>query len=499
MGLFGPPNVEQMKAKGDVKGLIKALRYQKDARVRQAATEALGAVRDVRAVEPLIAVLKDTDKNVRWAAVKALGESGDARAVDQLIALLKDRNLRNIAADTLGKIGDARAIKPLILDLNDSDPYYCREAAEALRKIGWQPDKDEKGAYYWIILGQWDKCIEIGSPAIKPLAARLKHSGSPQAADALAKIGELSVESLIAVFKDSNSQVREYSAKALVMIGSPSVEPLITALNDGAKDVRQTAEDALGKIGDARAVEPLIVGLKDREEAVRKSAAEALGKIGDARAVEPLITTLTYDVMYPVRFAAAAALVQIGDTRGDTPFITAFNDPNEKLREAAADALVKIGAPAVQLLSNVLRDSNWGVGRLAVKVLEKIGWHLGSDEAGAIYWAIKGEWGACINIGAPAVKALIMGLANTDSPKTRTVIARGLVELYASDKLNDNQKHMILAKREAIENTHEDNRHVHSDSHLDSPAPGVSYKHCSFHDDDVINHVDQGSRIVFPL
>jgi hypothetical protein len=27
MGLFGPPDVEKMKAKGDVKGLIKALGY----------------------------------------------------------------------------------------------------------------------------------------------------------------------------------------------------------------------------------------------------------------------------------------------------------------------------------------------------------------------------------------------------------------------------------------------------------------------------------------
>jgi HEAT repeat protein len=41
MFLFGPPNVEKMKARRDVNGLIKALRYRKDKGVRQAAAEAL--------------------------------------------------------------------------------------------------------------------------------------------------------------------------------------------------------------------------------------------------------------------------------------------------------------------------------------------------------------------------------------------------------------------------------------------------------------------------
>jgi hypothetical protein len=40
MSLFGPPNVEKMKANRDVEGLVKALGYQKDTNVRK---EAAGA------------------------------------------------------------------------------------------------------------------------------------------------------------------------------------------------------------------------------------------------------------------------------------------------------------------------------------------------------------------------------------------------------------------------------------------------------------------------
>ncbi len=56
-GLFGPPNVEKLKAKGDVNGLIKASHYEKDYFVRMNAVDALGEIKDSSAIEPLIAAL----------------------------------------------------------------------------------------------------------------------------------------------------------------------------------------------------------------------------------------------------------------------------------------------------------------------------------------------------------------------------------------------------------------------------------------------------------
>ena len=90
MPLFGPPNVEKLKAKGDVNGLIKALRYDKGWKWGSDAAKALGQIGDTSAVEPLIAVLKDNIPNVRGAAAEALGQIGDQRAVEPLITALKD-------------------------------------------------------------------------------------------------------------------------------------------------------------------------------------------------------------------------------------------------------------------------------------------------------------------------------------------------------------------------------------------------------------------------
>jgi HEAT repeat protein len=73
MGLFGlfKPNVWKMEAKGDVEGLIKALKHR-DYRVRKNAAWVLGDLKDVRAVEPLKRALKDKDYDVRKKAAEAI-------------------------------------------------------------------------------------------------------------------------------------------------------------------------------------------------------------------------------------------------------------------------------------------------------------------------------------------------------------------------------------------------------------------------------------------
>jgi HEAT repeat protein len=139
MPLFGPPNVDKLKAKRDLPGLTKALGYKQDSSLRRAAAEALGQLGDARAVEPLIGALGDETVSVRQAAVGALGELDDARAVEPLIGLLhgKDRwSVRDAAVLALGRLGDARAVEPLIGLLHDEDGSLVQKAVEALTAIG---------------------------------------------------------------------------------------------------------------------------------------------------------------------------------------------------------------------------------------------------------------------------------------------------------------------------------------------------------------------------
>jgi len=133
MPLFEPPDVERLKAEGDVKGLIEALSYGEDLHVRWDAAEALGQIGDARALEPLVAALKD----IRWAVASALKEIGEP-AIVPLVAALEgaDGDLRQVAAWTLGQMGDACAVKSLIVALKDKVGSVRRAAAGALGQIG---------------------------------------------------------------------------------------------------------------------------------------------------------------------------------------------------------------------------------------------------------------------------------------------------------------------------------------------------------------------------
>jgi HEAT repeat protein len=275
MPLFGPPDVARLEARRNVKGLVKALRYEKDRRVREAAAAALGRIGDpctveplaralgelrggaaawalgeigdARAVEPLIAALGQASDDGHRSVIEALGKLGGPRAVGQLIELLGSEKAdeRTMAGEALVRLGPA-AVPHLVLAMWSTNWRTPGAAADLLDTIGWRPDETEAGARYWVIRRDWTSCVRIGVPAIRPLIAALHHG----------------------------------SAEALLEIGAPAVEPLIAALGDPGGSLHEPAAVVLGRTGDARAVVPLTAALEDPDLRVRRAAAEALGALG---------------------------------------------------------------------------------------------------------------------------------------------------------------------------------------------------------------------------
>lgn len=85
--------------------------------LRGPAAEALGYLGDRRAIDNLLAVLRDThaDDQVREPAAIALGQLGDPAAFDDLVTFLLDDNefVRAACATALGLLGDRRAVEHL--------------------------------------------------------------------------------------------------------------------------------------------------------------------------------------------------------------------------------------------------------------------------------------------------------------------------------------------------------------------------------------------------
>jgi HEAT repeat protein len=287
----------------------------------------------------------------------ALGEIGENIAAEPVINMLRDsvEVVRVAAAKALGQIGDPIAVAELINSLNDSSMRVREAAAQAIGNMGSIAIKPLIAT-----LGDWDKDIQairkalttIGSSAIKPLISALV-SSEDKVSEAAAKV----LDNL--GWQPPNNEIGAayYIAKKqwinTVRIGEPAIGALIIALKDPDVWVRTGAIEALGNIGSSEAVEPLIAMFTDRYWNVRDAAVEALVKIGEP-AVERLIEILNQRHPALIEYAARA-LGAIGDEQAIEPLTDALFDDLKRVRKAAAAALEKLGA-----LSSGKRCTNCG-------------------------------------------------------------------------------------------------------------------------------------------
>ena len=150
-----------------------------------------------------------------------------------------------------------------------------------------------------------------------------------------------------------------------------NLQGLIHALRHKDPKIQYDAAEALGEIGDILAIEPLITALTHNElSGVRWKAAEALSKIG-APAVDALVGALRH-IDDDVRWKAAIALGEIGDQRAIGPLISLLCDEDRFVKSRAAYALGLIGEPAVEPLIFALREGDGNLRWGAAIALGKI-------------------------------------------------------------------------------------------------------------------------------
>lgn len=221
---FFKPDIEKMERKGDVEGLIKALKHE-DSDVRREAEEALGRIGGPIAVEPLFDMFKDKEETdgVRRGALRSLKKMGSSEVVELFISVLKDKSqdvdVRVGVTEALGELGGPRATEAL---------------------IGVFKDKNE------------DVSVRYQTGC----SFKIERIASPRAA-----VNPKVVESLVEVLtdKDENITLRAGSIEVLesmsrspgsVGLISRSARALIKVADDKDEDqrVREQAEWALGKI-----------------------------------------------------------------------------------------------------------------------------------------------------------------------------------------------------------------------------------------------------------
>lgn len=234
--------------------------------------EVLESIKETDAVQPLIEALRNKDSWVSIPAAKAL-----VSIKTNLTMIVSDEKRYSLdeidrTEEALQSIDDVSDLinehyRPAVRLENNED---VRKMIEALESAGNTYTEDY--AIRSMVLS-----YEIAMPHLVMLFSGNDYSRKGGANTALVKIGPPAIPYLMEAFHVG--PYYDESVRPLIEIGFPSVQSLIALLRDGDKDIRSTAVEALGSIGDKEAVDPLIGALKDNNFLVRKAAAEAILKI----------------------------------------------------------------------------------------------------------------------------------------------------------------------------------------------------------------------------
>ena len=213
---------------------------------------ALGNLGDVRAVEPLTALLETEGSTLRQPAAEALERLVALSQLNTLFQQFQQANVDELPADQLNpqQRESAEILGLLTSDLENNlvtlnDPFgtQFRHRSEAL--------------YQKITDGQM---VELGQKYIK----REVEPNQEIRRACISILGHLkptsAIEDLIAVMEDSVEVpgIRFKAGLALSQIGEDSVDALITAFDRGDASVKDIAASALGNIGGNKARNMLI-------------------------------------------------------------------------------------------------------------------------------------------------------------------------------------------------------------------------------------------------
>ncbi len=337
---------------------IQATRSE-DADVREISLRALARIGDPRAVEPLVAALKQAENWLAPRIADILVRHGDA-VIEPMLRFLQETSrhpARAWAANILGELKAERAFPVLVTTLKDLDDEVRAKSAGALGKLG-----DRRAVTYLL-----EHLLSDPAPFVRARIA----SALGQFAD-----GEV-IDRLVRALGDPAWWVRMRSVEALEQIGPTAETPLLVALDDPDPEIRIRAAVALERLG----VPARLVTDIERQGRTTETD-EMLTKFGVAGARELLAEHLHHP-SEPVRRSMIAAIRQAERKDLSTELIERTRkDTEPAVRAEALEALHSLGArDAVPAALDALGDADERVRAAATGLLGDLG---GRELAGVI-------------------------------------------------------------------------------------------------------------------
>jgi HEAT repeat protein len=285
---------------------------------------ALSEIGDRRAVEPLRAMLKGDLPFGREEAAVALVKLGDSQAIEVAFNALRDPDTRLAAVNALGYLRDKRAIGPLRALLAEKAPREDEKKGDETAPDTSDRGELRKATLRALIsIGDPDAIVPALEEGIRNSLRTWCMSEEITWADMhphIPRMGAAALGPLQKALSHPSVSVRAEAASLLFLMDGPEALAALRTTFSMQQTGFVNNFPIRGDEGVAKRTEPLLEILashKDRE--VRRVAAEALSKNRDPRVIPALRRAAAGDICPSVRAAAWKALEDLtGEDRPET-------------------------------------------------------------------------------------------------------------------------------------------------------------------------------------
>ena len=252
--------------------------------VKIAAVNALGDLGDIRAIEPLVDLFKNSSEfSLRKESISSLQRLVELSVLNDLFQQFQSADVNQLPADGLQpqQLESAAILGLLTVDRTEN-------TATLKAPFGTQFRHRSEALYQKINEGQ---LAELAQEYIQIEVEPEQEIRRP----CLAILGILkpvsAIDALIAVLENPTEipGIRFQAGLALSQIGEPAVDALIVAFEKGDTSTKDIVASALGGIGGSKARDRLINALEgSTESAIQLTLVDAIAKIGDAPSIQAL-------------------------------------------------------------------------------------------------------------------------------------------------------------------------------------------------------------------
>lgn len=223
--------------------------------------------------------------------------------------------------------------------LNKGNRWERALAADRMGAMG-----ASQSSFSELIKALRDPCKEVRSVALRSLARIADESTLPLLVKELPQMVNPEEGVFISTLKN-----------AMIRMGESLLPILLPQMETYNTQMLRLVVDSLGEIGSKKAIPYLIPLLSHSDPEVRAKTAKALGRIPDPSILRNLLEMKEEPIWY-VRLQVCRSLGLLGDFKGIDFLMNRLIDENWQVRAAAAEALLKIGPPALSTIVGTLKE-----------------------------------------------------------------------------------------------------------------------------------------------